>query len=190
MASQITSLAIVYSTVYSRRKSKKTSKIRVTGLCAGISPVTGEIPAQRASNAENVSIWWRHHWLCRHERVIEISIMHWPNSQWRDTYSRTFYEYILFHWVTQLVNWVVGWLRDGWMALLSNCWVSWDIHVDTCAFYCIYNYTCTHTHTRYVLIVKVIPRHKRHIIFVVNVYPSRAPLLVNLMSKRFDDGIR
>ena len=44
-----------------RRRSKKTSKIRVTGLCAGNSPVTGEFPAQRASNAENVSIWWRHH---------------------------------------------------------------------------------------------------------------------------------
>ena len=44
-----------------RRRSKNTSKICVTGLCAGNSPVTGEIPAQRASNAENVSIWWRHH---------------------------------------------------------------------------------------------------------------------------------
>ena len=44
-----------------RRRSKKTSKPRVTGLCAGNSPVTGEFPAQRASNAENVSIWWRHH---------------------------------------------------------------------------------------------------------------------------------
>ena len=41
--------------------SKKTSKLRVTGLCRGKSPVTGEFPAQRASNAENVSIWWRHH---------------------------------------------------------------------------------------------------------------------------------
>ena len=43
-----------------RRRSKKTSKLRVTGLCVGNSPVTGEFPAQRASNAENVSIWWRH----------------------------------------------------------------------------------------------------------------------------------
>ena len=34
-----------------RRRSKETSKLRVTG----------ELPAQRASNAENVSIWWRHH---------------------------------------------------------------------------------------------------------------------------------
>ena len=39
-----------------RRRSKKTSKLRVTGLCAGNSPGTGEIPAQMASYAENVSI--------------------------------------------------------------------------------------------------------------------------------------
>ena len=44
-----------------RRISKKTSKLRVTGLCAGNSPETGEFPAQMASNAENVPIWWRHH---------------------------------------------------------------------------------------------------------------------------------
>ena len=44
-----------------RRRSKKTSKLRVTGLCAGKSPATGEFPAQKASNAENVFIWWRHH---------------------------------------------------------------------------------------------------------------------------------
>ena len=34
-----------------RRRSKKTSKLRVTG----------EFTAKVASNAENVSIWWRHH---------------------------------------------------------------------------------------------------------------------------------
>ena len=44
-----------------RRRSKKTPKLRVTGLCAGNSPGTGEFPAQMASYAENVSIWWRHH---------------------------------------------------------------------------------------------------------------------------------
>ena len=44
-----------------RRRSKKAWKLRVTGLCAGKSPGTGEFPAQMASNAENVSIWWRHH---------------------------------------------------------------------------------------------------------------------------------
>ena len=42
-------------------RSKKTSKLRVTGLCAGNSPVTGEFSAQKARYAENVYIWWRHH---------------------------------------------------------------------------------------------------------------------------------
>ena len=40
IASQITCLTIVYSIVYSHR-SKKTSKLHVTGLCAGNSPVQG-----------------------------------------------------------------------------------------------------------------------------------------------------
>ena len=57
-ASQITSLSVVYSTVYSGANQRKR---RVTGLCAGNSPETVEFPAQMASNAENVSIWWRHH---------------------------------------------------------------------------------------------------------------------------------
>ena len=42
------------------RRSKKTSKPGVTGLCAGNSSGTGEFPAQMASNAETVSIRWRH----------------------------------------------------------------------------------------------------------------------------------
>ena len=54
-----------------RRRWKKSSKLRATGLCEGNSPVIGEFPTQRASNAENVSIWWRwvqlqysESWLC------------------------------------------------------------------------------------------------------------------------------
>ena len=61
MAYQITSLTIVYSTVNSGPDQRKHQKLHVTGLCAGNSRVTGEFPAQMASNAENVSIWWRHH---------------------------------------------------------------------------------------------------------------------------------
>ena len=41
IASQITSLTIVYSIVYSDADQRKTSKLRVTGLCAGNSPGTG-----------------------------------------------------------------------------------------------------------------------------------------------------
>ena len=43
------------------RRSTKISKLRVTGLCEGNSPLTAEFPEQMASNAENVSIWSRHH---------------------------------------------------------------------------------------------------------------------------------
>ena len=63
------------------RRSKKTSKLRVTGLCAGNSPVTGEFPAQMASNAENVSIWWRHHDLARNKIL--------PCLRWKNSYDRS-----------------------------------------------------------------------------------------------------
>ena len=42
-------------------KLNRLSNLRVTGLCAGNSPVTGEFPVQMASNAENISILRRHH---------------------------------------------------------------------------------------------------------------------------------
>ena len=57
-----------------RRRSKKTSKLSVTGLCAGNSPGTGEFPAEMASNAETVSIWWRHHELAAMPLYFQGSI--------------------------------------------------------------------------------------------------------------------
>ena len=56
MASQITSLTLVYSTVYSGADQRK----HQSSASLAFGPVTGEFPAQMASNAENVSIWWRH----------------------------------------------------------------------------------------------------------------------------------
>ena len=76
-----------------RRRSKKTSKLRVTCLCEGISPVTGEFPAKKASKAENVSIWLRHHvmapywWTEQQDTETVTSPLYWliatklvPNS--------------------------------------------------------------------------------------------------------------
>ena len=48
------------------QNNENTKAIRVTGLCAGNSPVNGEFPAQMASNAENISIWWRHYVATHH----------------------------------------------------------------------------------------------------------------------------
>ena len=85
-----------------RRRSRKTSKRRATGLCTGNSPGTGEFPAQMTSNEENVSIWWRHHyphqfwhivhWLLEHilqsnlNRNIIVAFnnhLKIPSSKWR-----------------------------------------------------------------------------------------------------------
>ena len=60
IASQITSLTSVYSTVYSDAHQRKIKAPRHWPLCGEFTG-TGEFPAQRASYAENVSIWWRHH---------------------------------------------------------------------------------------------------------------------------------
>ena len=59
--SQITSITIVHSTVYSDADQRKHQSSASLAICVGNSPGTGEFPAQMASNAENVSIWWRHH---------------------------------------------------------------------------------------------------------------------------------
>ena len=53
---------------------KENIKAPVTGLGEGNSPVTGEFPTQRANNAENASIWWRHHvWSAKyHQNKLEV----------------------------------------------------------------------------------------------------------------------
>ena len=56
-----------------RRRSKKTSKLRVTGLCEGNPLMTGGFPSQRASNAE-ISIWWRHHVITGLHGITDINI--------------------------------------------------------------------------------------------------------------------
>ena len=58
------------------RRSKKTSKLRVTGLCEGYPPVTSGFPSQRSSNAKVVSIWLRHHapvgMSCIHSIIADV----------------------------------------------------------------------------------------------------------------------
>ena len=64
MASQITSLTIVFSTVYSKRRSKKTSKLLVTGLCAENSPVTSEFPRTKGQLRGNCFHLMTSSWSC------------------------------------------------------------------------------------------------------------------------------
>ena len=101
-----------------RRRSKKTSKPRVTGLCPGNSPVTGEFPARMASNAEKFSIkfWWRHHedtfdqecyYHYHHEITphvvpcILLSHWRWPNK--KERFETIFFN--LFVMITIYFSW-------------------------------------------------------------------------------------
>ena len=72
MTSQITSLTIVYSNVYAdqRKHQSSASLAFVWGI--------GEFPAHMASNAENVSIWWRHH-------VLQLLEEKWHALSWCST---------------------------------------------------------------------------------------------------------
>ena len=65
MASQIIGISIVYSTVCSDKKYQRS---------ASLAFVTDEFPAQRASNAENLSSWWRHHdYFCFRSRNLSLN---------------------------------------------------------------------------------------------------------------------
>ena len=80
IGSQITSPTMVFLTIYSDTDQRKhQGQPRVTGLCAGNSPGTGEFHAQMASNAENVSIWWRHHAVVMNT-FVQASIKHPPTQ--------------------------------------------------------------------------------------------------------------
>ena len=108
-----------------RRRSKKTSKLRVTGLCTGNSPGTGEFPTLVASNAENVSIWWRHH---------DLSML------WLKTTSHYLHQYWLIVSYNELLHAADGDvtgnakdIRDRWlksliqnMLLLAYPWQTWS----------------------------------------------------------------
>ena len=100
-----------------RRRSKKTSKLRVTGLCAGNSPETGEFPAQMASDAENVSIWWRHHVkeplalnnLFPFRLLIHSDICSWRQTRWS-------YYHILSLCLMFISKWTTfWWMNSPWL---------------------------------------------------------------------------
>ena len=59
MASQTTTLMIVYSTLIHAQIKENIKAPRHWPLC-GNPPVTGELPTEKTSNAKNVSIWWHH----------------------------------------------------------------------------------------------------------------------------------
>ena len=84
-----------------RRRSKKTSKKRVTGLCVGNSPRT----KQKACNAENVSIWWRHHGDLAQNCIIPSALA--IVQQWR------YCSLVLNHWYRRTRSWLLMFMISG-----------------------------------------------------------------------------
>ena len=105
-----------------RWRPKEKSRLRVTGLCAGNSPVTGEFPAQMASNVKNVSIW------CVVPRLLNdelqgsrIREMNCPDGTFYDLTSIISilnpwgikkYKYIFFFNLTSI--WLISKLHSNW----------------------------------------------------------------------------
>ena len=71
--------------------------LHVTGLWEGNTPVTSEFPAQRASNAENISFWWWHHALV--PMTLEEVIPEYTGTYYRHQGS-------LFTWLTWIAEWM------------------------------------------------------------------------------------
>ena len=97
MASQITSLTIVYSTVYSGADQRKHQS---SALLAFV--VTGEFPAQMASNAENNSIWWSHHYIDDNFPTSSMWFIICERLQDFD-YSCMLQIYALFFFIAQII---------------------------------------------------------------------------------------
>ena len=93
MASQITSLTVVYSTVYSDADQRKHHSSASLALCGEFTG-TGEFPAQRASYAEYVSIWWRHHYA-----ILLLCV----GSQWQHKFSMKRRRHFTLYRITQIL---------------------------------------------------------------------------------------
>ena len=101
IASQITSLTVAFSTVYSDGDQRKHQSSALLAICAGNAPGTGEFPAQMASNAENASIWWRHHVFRNGVAIIILILILLPLTS--ITLSKQWCIFKIF--ITQLIIW-------------------------------------------------------------------------------------
>ena len=94
-----------------RRRSKKISKLRITGLCEGNSQVTGEFQAQGASNVENVSIWWHHH-----DKLLPMNFQHKGPVTWK---MLPFDDIIIincFFLLSKIIPVMLIWTGESWLS--------------------------------------------------------------------------
>ena len=116
MASQITSLTIAYSTVYSDADQRKQQSSRVTGLCAGNSPGTSEFSAQMASNAE----------MCPFDDVI-MCYWGYGSRLFIQSVAFTGYERDSSFWMSIILLYLLS--QKPYRIVLSTI-LRWFLHID------------------------------------------------------------
>ena len=84
-----------------RRRWTKTSKLRVTGLCAGNSSGTDEFPRKWPVTRKMFSIWWRHH--DETTRNSEILLMKYSTNFLKN--SRGYLTWRTLHLMYGISNW-------------------------------------------------------------------------------------
>ena len=115
LACQITGLMIVYSTVYSGADQRKHQSPASLAFVRGIHQWPVNSP-HRASNAENVSIWWRHH-------ELEKSV---PQRLVWNVFHRRRISILMVKIV------LVWWLRRWWLSVD----IFWELNLELLAFVC------------------------------------------------------
>ena len=144
MASQIISLTIVYSIVYSGVDQRKHQSPTSLAFVWGISPVPGEFPVQRATNAENISIWWRRHVFWQKYVVcVRYIFQYWSMLFLSKIHvilvSRMYkiwHAYICMHSTQPLVQSITNWLlyiKHINRCLMLDIWyLSWYLRTNIC----------------------------------------------------------
>ena len=109
-----------------RRRSKKSSKLCVTGLCAGNSPVTGELPTSSRFIDDVVYAAWP---MAAELIPVYVDLTYIPWTKWLPFRRRYFQMHFrewkvfifwsIFHWSLFLINnkpplaYIMAWRRKG-----------------------------------------------------------------------------
>ena len=118
VTSQITSVTVVYSTVYAdvdQRKHQSSASLAFVEFAGD--------PTQMASNAEYVCIWWRHHGLCLSDGLSQSS------TYWLSVVTdNIIHEY-------KSGKYLVSHLRDKWFSERN---VSLGLHFNNIGFHILW----------------------------------------------------
>ena len=117
MASQITSISIIYSTVYSGADQRKHQSSASSALCAGNSPVTGEFPAQM-------------------QTPRKLFMLYRTENQFFTTFSNFKHGYIKkFYWSSHIFHWSSHFFISRWPRADKFCGVcKWPVTRKMFAF--------------------------------------------------------